>query len=739
MKKLLIILLLVLFTNFAWAQEECDQKDIKVGVVLSGGGAKGFAHVAVLQVLEDAGVRVDYIGGTSMGAIVGALYASGYRAAQIDSIIRTVNFEIILSNVTPRSSKPFYEKDDGEKYAFTLPIKKRTVGLPTAMSEGQNLLNLVTELTQSVNNIHDFNELPIPFLCIATNLETGKQEVLNKGFLPLAVKASGSFPTVLAPVEIDGMLLTDGGIVNNFPVEEVKAMGPDIIIGVDIQHGLENKEELNSVVKILNQIVGFQIYSNLENKHKEVDILIQPNVKNFSVLSFDAINDIMKQGDSAALSVFSQLKDVASCQKNQKPVKEVSNTYNKFHISSIEITGNENYTRAYILGKLNIKNQDTTSYKSLVQSIENLSATGNFEIIQYEIDETPSGNVVKINVKETNTYNFLKFGIHYDDLYKTGVILNLTSKHMLFKNDIFSADIILGDNFRYNINYFIDNGFYWSFGLRFKYNTFNSNVYFEDEIINKINLDYQDFSNQAYLQTVFSRKFAIGGGIELKRVVASTENIIEYTGAIYNNKSGKLYFDDSNYFNFFGYLKIDTYDKSNFPKNGLFLDSGFLYYAASSDYTGDFSPFSQFKANFSIAKTAFNKLTFQFFSEAGFTVGENNIRAISFNIGGYGENYIGNFIPFYGYDFAELVGNGFLKSGLTTRYEFIKKNYFSLTANYARVGNDLYNEGRIFENTISGYMVGYGLETFLGPVQVHYTWSPNHNQNYWYFNVGYWF
>ena len=411
----------------------------------------------------------------------------------------------------------------------------------------------------------------------------------------------------------------------------------------------------------------------------------------------------------------------------------------KFHISSIEVTGNKNYSRAYILGKLNLKRKDTTSYKSLVESVNNLTATGNFEIVQYEIDEAENGSVVKVNVKETNVFNLLKFGIHYDELYKTGVLLNVTSKHLLFKNDILSADMVLGDKLRYNINYFIDNGFYWSLGLKFRYNNFNENIKVESETVNKINLSYEDFTNQAFMQTVFSRKFAIGAGIEHKMVVASTETINEFENATYDDDKRKLYFDKSNYLNFFGYLKLDTYNKSYFPKEGLFLDAGILYYAASSDYTNSFKPFSQLKADFGIAATFFDKLTIQFFSGAGLTLGDNENRALTFNVGGYGENFINNFIPFFGYDYAELNGDEYLKSGLTLRYEFVKKNYFSLTANYARVGDELFNEGRIFESTLSGYMVGYGLETFLGPVEVHYTWSPDHKEDYWYFNVGYWF
>ena len=738
MKKILFIGF-VLVTSVIFSQEIIEEKDIKVGLVLSGGGAKGFAHVAVLKVLEEAGVRVDYIGGTSMGAIIGALYASGYSASQLDSIIRSVDYDAILSNNTPRKSKPFYEKQDGEKYALTLPIKKRSVGIPTAISEGQNVFNLLAELTQHVNDIHDFNKLPIPFLCIATNLETGKQEVLNQGFLPLAVKASASLPTLLAPVEIDGELFTDGGVVNNFPVEEVKEMGADIIIGVDIQSGLHSKEELNSALRILNQVVGFQMYKTLKYKYEMVDLLIKPNLENYNVISFSNLDDILKQGDSASRANMIHLKDIADNQIKKRTLIKDKKDLKKFHISSIEVTGNKNYSRAYILGKLNLKRKDTTSYKSLVESVNNLTATGNFEIVQYEIDEAENGSVVKVNVKETNVFNLLKFGIHYDELYKTGVLLNVTSKHLLFKNDILSADMVLGDKLRYNINYFIDNGFYWSLGLKFRYNNFNENIKVESETVNKINLSYEDFTNQAFMQTVFSRKFAIGAGIEHKMVVASTETINEFENATYDDDKRKLYFDKSNYLNFFGYLKLDTYNKSYFPKEGLFLDAGILYYAASSDYTNSFKPFSQLKADFGIAATFFDKLTIQFFSGAGLTLGDNENRALTFNVGGYGENFINNFIPFFGYDYAELNGDEYLKSGLTLRYEFVKKNYFSLTANYARVGDELFNEGRIFESTLSGYMVGYGLETFLGPVEVHYTWSPDHKEDYWYFNVGYWF
>ena len=161
MKRLLSIALFLLVGGLS-AQETHTGKDLKVGLVLSGGGAKGLAHASVLKVIEEAGVRVDYIGGTSMGAMIGALYASGYNADQLDSLVRSIEFDKILLDDVPRKSKPFYKKESGEDYALTLPIKENKVGIPMAISEGQNVLNLFTRLTQHVSHINDFNELPIP-------------------------------------------------------------------------------------------------------------------------------------------------------------------------------------------------------------------------------------------------------------------------------------------------------------------------------------------------------------------------------------------------------------------------------------------------------------------------------------------------------------------------------------------------------------------------------------------------
>ncbi len=737
--KRILLLSLWLVVCFSYSQEKTQSNDVKVGLVLSGGGAKGFAHVSVLKVLEEAGVRVDYIGGTSMGAIVGALYASGYNANQLDSIIHTIDFTKILLDELPRKAKPFYEKEIGEKYALTLPIKNKKVGIPTAISEGQNVLNLFTKLTQHINNIEDFSKLPIPFLCVGTNLETGKQKVFKSGFLPEVIKASGSFPTLLAPVKIDGELYSDGGIVNNFPVDEVKAMGADIIIGVDIQSGLDEKEELDSAVKIINQIVGFQMYNTLKEKHDRVDVLIKPDMKNFNVVSFDKVEEIKKEGEKAVREVFPLLKNIASKQKKQK--KDIVNLklIKRFHIKRLEIEGNKNYTRSYVLGKLNIKKRDTTSYKQLLSSIDNLYATGNFENIQYRIVNEEDGSIVKFKVKEHPVSHYFQMGIHYDELYKTGVLINGKLKHLLFKNDVISTDIILGDNVRYNFDYFIDNGFYTSFGVKSRFNKFDAQVRFDEANVNKINLQYEDLTNQIYFQTVFNRKFALGVGAEHKNIRAFTETVSTVENNTNQLEDGRFYFDKSDYYNLISYLKLDTYDKKYFAKKGVYLNTSLKWHLSSSDYNNNFEPFFQLKGKIGFAYTFYDKLTTHFISEAGTTIGENENRVLDYNLGGYNDNYINNLVPFFGYEFGELTSSAFLRSTFNVRYEFLTKHYFLAGANYSRVEKDLFNKGRIFENTKSGYALGYGLETFLGPIEINYAWSPDHNEKFWYFNIGYWF
>jgi len=239
LKKTLTILTFFLFISFsAKAQNETTEtQNPKVGLVLSGGGAKGLAHIGALKTIDSLGVEIDYVAGTSMGAIIGGLYASGYSGKQIDSIFKSVDFDELISDNLPRNAKTFYERDNSEKYAITLPFNNFKVQIPSAISRGQNVFNLFSKLMLHVSDIEDFENLPIPFFCIATNIETGEPVMLKSGSLPQAIAASGALPSLFQPVIINNQILIDGGVVNNYPIDELRAKGMDIIIGVDVQDG----------------------------------------------------------------------------------------------------------------------------------------------------------------------------------------------------------------------------------------------------------------------------------------------------------------------------------------------------------------------------------------------------------------------------------------------------------------------------------------------------------------------
>jgi len=258
------LLFFLCFTNFYCLKgQENANNDLKVGLLLSGGGAKGLAHIGVLKEIEAAGVRIDYVAGTSIGAVIGGLYASGYSANEIEELILAADLQNLITDDYPRRSKSFHEKEDSERYVLTLPFYNYKFQFPSSISKGYNFYDQLVQLTAHVHHIDDFKKLPIPFFCMTTDLETGKSLLLESGFLPLAINASSALPTLFDPVQIDGSLYVDGGVANNYPLDELKEKGVDFIIGVDVQSPLGNRSSLLSASDILMQINQFSITKDI--------------------------------------------------------------------------------------------------------------------------------------------------------------------------------------------------------------------------------------------------------------------------------------------------------------------------------------------------------------------------------------------------------------------------------------------------------------------------------------------
>jgi NTE family protein len=734
-----LLFTLIFFNVHQTFSQEIKQDSVKrpkIGLVLSGGGAKGFAHIGVLKVLEEAGIKIDYIGGTSMGSIIGGLYASGYNASQIDSIFKQTNFDDLINDYIPRSSKNFYGKKNDELYAIVLPFSNFRIGIPEALSKGMYNYNLLSSLTRNVRHVRDFNKLPTPFLCIGTNIETGEEVLLNKGNLVQAMMASAAFPSLFTPVEIDGKLLVDGGVVNNYPIKEVRDLGADIIIGVDVQDDLMKRKNLKNATRILVQITNLQSIDKMKNKIKNTDVYIKPDIRDYGVISFDKGEEIIRKGEEAGFAVYEKIKSLTNeTTFYKKPKLKISS--DTIQIKKINSDPLDNYTREYIRGKLRFKPESTITYKDLKAGMNNLDATQNFSAISYSLQPNGDQDDLDLVLRENPTHTYLKLGLHYDGLYKSAILLNLTHKKTFLKNDVTSLDIILGDNFRYDLNYYVENGFNISFGFRSRLNQFNRNVtnsfrslITENPTGNLINVDFLDLTNQAYFQTIFVQKFLMGGGFEYKYLklnsptLSNTENIIE----------------KSSYFSVFGYLKYDSFDKKTFPHSGLFFSADVQTYLASSDYTRQFKPFSTAKAEIAFANTLFRKATMKIEADAGFNIGSDSVPFFDYIFGGYGYSKINNFNYFYGYDFLSISGNSYIKTALTLDYEIFKKNHVNISANYANLGDDIFTTvDWISMPKYSGYAVGYGLETIIGPIEVKHSWSPEMSKSFTWFSIGFLF
>lgn len=282
----------------------------KVGVVLSGGGAKGVAHIGALKVIEEAGIPIDYIVGTSMGAIVGGLYSIGYTPQQLDSIVNVQDWKYLLSDAPDPETTLLSEKLEEERYLLSVPIAGKTAHVSDAgIIKGRNISRLLSELTVGYHDSISFSRLPVPFACVSDNIVNGSKVVFRKGILATAMRASMSIPGVFSPVYLDGMVLVDGGLTDNYPVDIAREMGAEIIIGVDVQNPLMKADELTSLSSVLGQILNLVGEESYRKNVKDSNIHIQVDVDGYSAASFshEAIDTLMRRGKEAAMKDWDKL------------------------------------------------------------------------------------------------------------------------------------------------------------------------------------------------------------------------------------------------------------------------------------------------------------------------------------------------------------------------------------------------------------------------------------------------
>ncbi|MEC5394129.1 patatin-like phospholipase family protein [Bergeyella sp. RCAD1439] len=719
MKKLIFLAFLFVFSSF-FTQVNNDlkpPKKPKIGLSLAGGGAKGFAHIGALKVIDSLGVKIDYISGTSMGAIVGGLYASGYTAKDIEKIVLETDFYSLIANEKTRQETSFFNKTT-DKYLLTVPIKNGKINvLPKAISTGQKNIYMLKELFKNVSSIQDFSQLPIPFMCVATNLESGKMELFEKGDLISAIMASSAFPSLMDPVKIGDSLYIDGAMTVNYPSKPLKDKGIDIVIGVDLSQGLATREELNSLVSILNQVIDFGIQKETKNQLNYTDINIHPDLTGLTATSYGDKERILTAGRTEAekyVEVLNKLPKRATSLL-RAPINPIYS--NVYKIDSLQVENNNIFGRNYILGKMNLKLPSMQTYGSINKMVDKLYATNNYHLISYDIVQKNNRNILQLDVDEDDTRFFLKFGLHYDEQFKTGLVINATTKRLILRNSTISLDAVIGDRPRYYFNYFMDNGYIPGLGIY----TSGMKLYLRD---NKgaSTEQWLWFRNEAFIHSIWKDRYAIGGGM--------SHNYFESTVSVDGTKA-------KHFFNPYLFIKSDTQDDKNFPTRGFFLEAeGKILELFNSDSEltpiqakGDIRMYFPFASWFTYNANLFG----------GFTANYDHLsHYYHYRIGGIFEQRLGNFVQMPGYYFGDRSSPNLL--AVSNNFQFrLKKNYFVI-AHFALANLfDQVNFNQIVKITDKSLGITLGYKSPFGQIKINYSNPINRNKGMFNVILGHWF
>ena len=425
----------------------------RVGLVLSGGGAKGFAHVGVIEALEEAGLRIDVVAGTSMGSVVGGLYAIGTSTDSIKGLIRRADWSQALSDDIDRELRFLHERRLDERTVVTLPIQDGRVGLPVGVAAGSNILRLAELSTWPFATVHSFDDLPRPFVAVATDIETGEAVVLRKGTLSEAMRASAGLPGALEPFEIDGRLLVDGAVVRNLPAEDAQALGADILVCSDVSDEPAGREELGSLLDVLDQVMSFSIEEKTAEQRRLCDVLIRPELDGLSTLDFERFEDWFIRGEEAVRAHRDAIVEIAGLQSgvtaNRWPIGQADSVA----IASIAVQGVERErSKAVVLAQLGLQPGDYVDAADLEDRLRNLDTTDLFGLVRYRLDEVPGGVRLTLTVEE-GPRNQAGLGLRYDDERRAALLFTATLHNLVRYGSVTRFDLRVGAETQARISY----------------------------------------------------------------------------------------------------------------------------------------------------------------------------------------------------------------------------------------------------------------------------------------------
>jgi NTE family protein len=450
MFRVLLLCSLLICFHGAFSQQKSGRP--KIGLTLSGGTAKGLAHIGILKAIDSAGLKIDYITGTSIGSIVGGLYAIGYSADSIEKLARKMDWDLLLSNQSTLRSIIMEEKDEYGKYTIELPLVNHHFSLPSGLLQGQELWLTLAELFAPASNIKDFSKFSIPFKCIGTDVDNGEAVVMDHGEIVTAIRASMAIPSIFTAINYEGKKLVDGGIVRNFPVRDVKQMGADIVIGSNAATGLFPGKKALNALQILLQIAFFREADDRRNEIPLCNIYIPLPLEKYATGSFNQSEEIIQVGLEEGKRLYPLFKKLAdsldAIYGKQVIVKNRLPPPNNAVISTIEVNGLVNTTRDFFVHTMNLLTNKHYSSVELSNMVRQAFGTRYYNRIVYSLLTLKDGTKKIVFDVTENPLTFAKVGLHYNEFTGISIIGNLTSRNLLLPNSRDLVTFNIGDNFR---------------------------------------------------------------------------------------------------------------------------------------------------------------------------------------------------------------------------------------------------------------------------------------------------
>ena len=436
------------------AQEAPPQEAPRVGLVLSGGAARGIAHVGAMRVIEDAGIPVDVVAGTSMGAVVGGLYAAGYSVDSLDAIVRQSDWAGLFTDARDRRGASPEARLGESDAALSFPIEGGTPGLPSGLVAGQAVLDKLTRLAWPVQDVRDFRRLPRPFAAVVVDAGTGDVVRLTSGSLPLAIRASLSIPTLFAPVEIDGRLYVDGGIARNLPAEDARALGADVLVCVDVTETAPGGARPMSILDVLLNAVFYRADRSLAEQQARCDVLIRPDIDGLGPAAFASAEAWIDRGAEAAEAQRGALDSLAARLGARRPTP--APVSRPARVEAVRVEGVSGPAARLVRERLAIRTPARLTAEALQSAVRRVVSTGAFALVTTRIDAPGDSGAAVPTLVVTATPaegDRLGVGFRYDTDYDAALLFTLGLRDVGTFGSLARLDVRLGEQTQLQAGY----------------------------------------------------------------------------------------------------------------------------------------------------------------------------------------------------------------------------------------------------------------------------------------------